>query len=326
MAAGESRIGAYLLPRAELAGATALARKAEELGYESVWVTHGLGRDAFLVLAAYAHATRRVGLGSGVVPIYPRHPVALAQEALTLAELSGGRVRLGIGISHRATMTGMLGLDMGRPLEVMREYVAVLRGALAGRIRLEGRYYRVAWEALFRVEPPPPILLAGLSVPMLELAGELADGAVLWLCAPDYIRETVLPALARGRARAGRGLAGFEVVAAVPAAAVEDPGPARRTFREELVRYLELPFYRAMFRASGFVDELRAFDRDRVGQAPADAVPERLVEALAVVGDRDAVRRAVERHRAAGVTLPVVRPVGTPEAAWARATLEAAAP
>ena len=152
------RIGAYLSPRDDLARAVALARQADDLGYDSVWVTHGLGRDSFVVLAAYAHATRRTGLGNGVVPIYPRHPVAMAQEAATLAEVSGGRFRLGIGLSHRPSMVDALALDMGRPLDVMREYVAVVRAALTGRARFEGAYYRVAWQAAFT--PPSPTAAA----------------------------------------------------------------------------------------------------------------------------------------------------------------------
>jgi F420-dependent oxidoreductase-like protein len=321
-----ARVGAYLSPRESLASATALARRAEALGYDSVWVTHGVGRDAFLVLAAFAQATSRIGLGTGVVPIYPRHPVVMAQEAATLAELSGGRLRLGIGVSHRPVMTAALGLDMGRPLEVMREYVTVLRAALEGNARLAGRYYRVAWEGAVRAASPPPVLLAGLSAPMLELAGEVADGVVLWLCAPAYIRDVAVPALARGRARAGKARDGFEVVAAVPVAATNDVQAVRQTFREELVRYLSLPYYRAMLRASGFAEALAAFDRGRLTGPPGAAVPLELVEALGVVGAPDGVRRAVEAYRAAGVTLPVVRPIGAPESAHAGPTLDAAAP
>ena len=321
------RTGAYLLPRDDLAHAVELARAADHLGYDSLWVTHGLGRDSFLVLAAYAYATRGIGLGTGVVPIYPRHPVAMAQEAATLAELSGGRFRLGIGVSHGPSMAEALGLDMGRPLEVMREYVTVLRGALTGRVRFEGRYYRVAWDAAFRPpSPPPPVLLAGLSAPMLELAGELADGVVLWLCAPAYIRDVARPALARGRARAGKPLEGFEVVAAVPAAATDDVAGVGATFREELVRYLGLPYYRAMLRASGFGEALAAFDRDRSRGTPADAVPRVLTDALGAIGDRARLRAYVDEYRAAGVTLPAVRPIGAPEAPYARPTLEAVAP
>src|SRR5262249_60027633 len=140
------RVGAYLLRRDDLGRAVALGADADRLGYDSLWITHGLGRDSFLVLAAYAQATRRVGLGTGVVPIYPRHPVVMAQEAATLAELSGGRFRLGIGVSHRAVMTEALGLDMERPLDVMREDVTLLRAALEGGAHPAGRYYQVSWE------------------------------------------------------------------------------------------------------------------------------------------------------------------------------------
>jgi F420-dependent oxidoreductase-like protein len=322
------RLGAYLSPREHLATATDLARRAETLGYDSVWLTHGLGRDGFLVLAAYAHATERIGLGTGVVPIYPRHPVAMAQEASTLMELSGGRLRLGIGLSHRPSMVGALGLDMGEPLAVMREYVAVLRAALLGQAAFEGRYYRVRWTGAFRA-PAPPVLLAGLAPPMLELAGELADGVVLWLASPAYIRDVAVPALARGRARAGQPLEGFEIVAPVPVAVTQDHSGLARVFREELVRYLALPFYRTMFRASGFGDAVATFDRDRERRGPgrdAEAVPAEIVAALGAIGDARRVRAEVEAYRAAGVTLPVVRPIGPPEAAHALGTLEATAP
>jgi hypothetical protein len=154
----------------------------------------------------------------------------------------------------------------------------------------------------------------------------VADGVVLWLCAPTYIRDVAVPALARGRAKTKRSLEGFEVVAAVPAAVTDDAAGGRAVFRDELVRYLGLPFYRAMLRASGFTDALAAFDRDRAGRPPAEAVPAAFVDALGAVGDRAAVRASVEAYRAAGVTLPVIRPIGAPEAAHARGTLEAAAP
>jgi F420-dependent oxidoreductase-like protein len=310
---------AFISPGRDLPAAASLARRAEELGYDSVWVTHGVGRDSFLVLATYGAATTRIGLANGVVPIYPRHPVAMAQAALTLSEMTGGRFRLGLGVSHRASMEAMLGLDLTHPIGVMREYVAVLRGALGDGAAFSGRHYRVQWSMGLPQRPPaPPIYLAALSAQMLELAGEIADGVVLWLCAPGYVRDVVVPALARGRQRAGKALDGYEIVAAVPLAVTDNRAEARGAFVAELGRYLTLPFYRAMLEASGFASELRAFDA-------AGAAPDALLDALGGVGDQATARAYVASYRAAGVTLPAIRPIGFPDAPWYRATLEAPA-
>jgi len=257
-----------------------------------------------------------------VIPIYPRHPVLLAQEALTLSDVSGGRLRLGIGVSHKPMMETALGLDMGRPLEVTREYVTVLRGALTGRVQHQGARYRVSWQSgLPRVPAAPPILLGGLAPRMLELAGEIADGVVLWLAAPAYVREQALPAIRRGRERAGKPLQGFEIVAAVPAALTADRPAATALFRTELTRYLALPFYRAMLEQSGFGPEIAAYDR-----APKpESVPDRLVAALGGIGDFRAVSAFVAAYREAGVTLPAVRPIGFPDATHYEPTVEAGA-
>jgi alkanesulfonate monooxygenase SsuD/methylene tetrahydromethanopterin reductase-like flavin-dependent oxidoreductase (luciferase family) len=312
-------LAAYLNPGGDFPAAVELARLAERLGYESLWVTHGLGRDSFLVLAAYGAATARIGLANGVVPIYPRHPVAMAQAALTLNEMTGGRFRLGIGVSHAASMEDMLGLRVVEPLAAMREYVAVLRGALGEGADFHGRHYRARWAMGVPKRPPaPPIYLAALSAKMLELAGEIADGVVLWLCPPAYVRDVAVPALTRGRRRAGRALDDFTIVAAVPLAVTADRAVGMTAFRAELVRYATLPFYRAMLTAAGLGDALAAFDRD-------GAVPEAMAEALGVVGSADAAREYVEAYRRAGVTLPAVRPITFPDAPWYRPTLEAAA-
>jgi len=174
-----ARTALFLNPGADLSPALALARRADTLGYESLWVTHGIGRDALQMLAAYGQVASHAGLGSGVIPIYPRHPVLLAQEALTLSDVSGGRLRLGIGVSHKPVMEGALGLDMGQPLEVTREYVTVLRAALTGKVDHRGARYRVSWQSgLPRLPAPPPILLGGLAPRMLEQSGFGAEIAV----------------------------------------------------------------------------------------------------------------------------------------------------
>jgi F420-dependent oxidoreductase-like protein len=313
------RIGAYLNPGRDLAASVELARRAEAVGYESVWVTHGAGRDSFAVLQAYGAAAPRIGLGNGVVPIYPRHPVSMAQAALTLSEITGGRFRLGIGVSHRASMEAMLGLELREPLAVMREYVQVLRGALGEGARVDGRHYRVRWSIAMPERPaPPPIYLAALSAKMCELAGEIADGAILWLCSPTYVRDVARPAIERGRRRAGRPLAGFEIVAAVPLAVADDRQAASKAFRAELTRYIQLPFYRTMMERSGLGEALRAFDE-------TGETPEAVAAALGAVGDAATARAYVQAYRDAGVTLPAIRPITFPDAPWYRRTLETAA-
>ena len=310
---------AYLNPGGDLAATIDCVKLSETLGYDSVWVTHGLGRDSFLVLAAYAAATSRIGLGNGVVPVYPRHPVTMAQAALTLSELSAGRFRLGIGVSHQAMISGMLGLSVVEPLTVMREYVAVLRGALGGAAAFEGKYYRAHWSLALPTRPPaPPIYLATLGPKMCELAGEIADGAILWLCPPDYVREVAVPAIERGRRRAGKTLDGFVIASAVPLAVTDDRPAALAAFRAELTRYIALPFYRTMMEAGGLREALAAYDRDSV-------VPESMANTLGGIGDAATARAYLESYRRAGVTLPAVRPITFPDAPWYRRTLEEAA-
>src|SRR6266850_2592875 len=255
-------LAAYLNPGGDLAATIDCVKLSETLGYDSVWVTHGLGRDSFLVLAAYAAATSRIGLGNGVVPIYPRHPAAMAQAALTLSELSAGRFRLGIGVSHQAMMSGMLGLPLVEPLTVMRE-----------------------------------------------------DGAILWLCPPEYVRDVARPAIERGRRRAGKTLDGFVIASAVPLAVTDDRAAALAAFRAELTRYIALPFYRNMMEVGGLREALAAYDRDSV-------VPESMANTLGGIGDAATARAYLESYRRAGVTLPAVRPITFPDAPWYRRTLE----
>jgi len=178
----------------------------------------------------------------------------------------------------------------------------------------------VSWQSgLPRLPAPPPILLGGLAPRMLELAGEIADGVVLWLAAPAYVREKAVPAIRRGRERAGKPLQGFEIVAAVPAALTADRATATALFRTELTRYLALPFYRTMLEQSGFGAEIAVYDR-----APRpESVPDRLVAALGGIGDFRAVSAFVTAYREAGVTLPALRPIGFPDAQHFEPTVEA---
>ena len=300
-----------------LAESVARAQAAERLGLESVWVTQlPDARDASLVLAAYAAATQRVTLGTSVLPIYPRHPTAMAQMAATLDELSAGRFILGIGISHKVTVEGMWGMRLDSPVDAMREYLTIVRSALRdGGSDFEGAHFTARWTYSGPRRTGLAIMISALNPRMLELAGELADGVVLWMCSPAYIRDHVIPAVRTGREKAGKPIDGFEIVSPVPAYLTSDRSAAQNMFRQTVSRYASLPYYRKMLDASGFEAELKA-----------GVVSDAMLDELGGLGDEGRVRDAIRRYREAGVTLPAVYPFGGHKgAAGFEATLEAAA-
>lgn len=307
--------GCFITPGRSLERALEHVRLAESLGYDVVYTTHIAGFESLTVLSAYAMATERIRLGTGVVPIYTRTPATMAQSALTIDALSGGRLNLGLGVSHRVVVEHWHGQSIDRPVAEMREYVAIVRAILAGKDPPAGEKWHTAFH-LMGVEPREqlPIYVAALSPAMLRAAGEIADGVLLWLCVPDYIEKVVLPAVREGRQRAGKGLEGFDIVPAVPCAvpaAGKQPEDVKEGLRGELLTYFGLPFYRAMIERAGFAEEIAAFDAGAgAGEAAAmrAAISDRFLDALAGIGDQQAVREALERYRAAGATTPCVGP------------------
>jgi F420-dependent oxidoreductase-like protein len=303
--------GCFISPTRSIESAIERVQLAESLGYESVYVTHIAGWESLTVLTAYAAATREIRVGTGVVPIYSRTPVTMAQTAATIDELSGGRLTLGLGVSHRVVVENWHGQSIDHPVREMREYVAIVRAILRGEDPPPGEKWRSAFR-LVGLDPRPqlPIYIAALSPAMLRLAGEVADGVLLWLCCPDYIRDVVIPEVTKGRERAGHTLKGFDIVPAVPAAVVDDPAAAFATMRRDLLPYFSLPFYRAMLERSGFAEEIAAFDAaggevEKMGAAISD----RFLEQLTAVGEEAAVRAGLERYRTAGATSPCVGPI-----------------
>src|SRR3954452_6951987 len=245
---------------------------AEQLGYESVYLTHINGREPFIVLSAYALATERIRLGTGVTPIYTRTPANIAQTAASLDELSGGRHNLGIGVSHRPVVEGWYGQTIDRPVREMKDYAAIVRAILRGEDPPAGEKWRTGVR-LSGLDPRPDLKLyvAALSPAMLRAAGEIADGVILWLCNPEYIERVVVPEVRTGRERAGKTLDGFDIVPAVPAAATDDPQVAWSAMRRDLLVYFGLPFYRAMLERSGYEDDIAAFD-EAAGRGDAEAM------------------------------------------------------
>jgi probable F420-dependent oxidoreductase len=303
-------IGAFISPGRSLERALDRVRRVDSLGFDCVFVTHVAARDSLAVLMGYASASDRVRLGTGIVPIFSRTPAAMAQTAATIDEFSGGRMVLGLGISHRITVEGWYGARISKPVTQMREYAGIVRQILRGEPPSAGEFFATRFQFMgLAPRPELPIYIAALSPNMLRLAGEIGDGVMLWLCNPDYIRDVVVPEVARGRERAGRDMDGFDVVAAVPVALTDDPGNAREAMRAEFVTYASLPFYRAMLDRSGFAAELAAFDE---GMEAGDTerakagISDRLLNALAGIGSADEVRGAVRRYAEAGATSPCV--------------------
>ena len=286
-------LGAFIGAGRSLDSALRRAGRADELGYESVFVTHISGRDSITLLTGYAAKTSRVRLGTGVIPIYARTPANMAQSFATLDELSGGRAIAGLGVSHKPVVEHWFGQSIDRPLAEMREYVAIFRAILRGEDPPPGEKFRTAFR-LTGCEPRAdmPVYLAGLSPGMLRLAGEIADGVVLWLCNPNYIRDVVVPTVREGRAKAGRDADGFDIVAAVPAAVTEDPEAARGRLRGEVESYFNLPYYRAMLERSGL-------DPDA---GPTDE----FLDLLGAIGSPEEAEASVRRYADSGTTSPCI--------------------
>jgi alkanesulfonate monooxygenase SsuD/methylene tetrahydromethanopterin reductase-like flavin-dependent oxidoreductase (luciferase family) len=303
-------IGAFIGTGRNLERALDRVRRAEELGYESAYVTHIAARDSLTVLTRYATVTERIRLGTGVLPIFSRTPASTAQTAATIDEISSGRMVLGIGVSHRVTVENWFDAEITKPVTQMREYAGIVRAILNGEEPPAGEFFNSRFAFMgYPPRPELPIYIAALSPNMLRLAGEIADGVMLWLCNPQYIRETVIAEVRTGRERAGKTLEGFDVVAAVPVGVTDDPDAARAAFRKDLIPYASLPFYRAMLERSGFGADLAAFDE---GLARGDrdhamaGLSDELLASLAGIGDGDAARAKVVEYQDAGTTSPCI--------------------
>jgi len=268
-------------------GQLAAIELADRLGVPAAWLTTGgVGPDAMAIFAAAAVRTERIRLGTAIVPTWPRHPLALVQQALVIGALAPGRFRLGVGPSHRAGIEGMYGLAFEQPLEHLREYVAVLKGALQrGRFDFEGAHFRVKGEV---ARPPDlPVMISALRPASFRLAGEISDGALAWICPLPYLRDRALPALQAGAAAAGRPAP--PLVAHCFLAVHDDRAAVRAVAYDRLAMYLRAPFYQEMFAAAGFPE------------ARSGELTDQIVDAVVVGGDEAAVAAALRRYEAAGM-------------------------
>jgi probable F420-dependent oxidoreductase len=307
-----------------------VAARAEELGYDSLWIADtGAGPDAFVVGAVAAEATRRVRIGTAVVPIYTRALPVLAAGAGSVAQLAPGRVVLGIGVSSETIVDSWGGVPFRQPLTRMRETVGTLRHMLAGeRVTFEGKTVRTRGFRLVSQPPAPvPIFVAGLMPPMLALAGEVADGVILNFFPVDALPR-ILAHVRAGAERAGRDPAAIEVVSRFQVIVTDDVPAARAALRLMMGPYFATSVYNRFVAWCGFPEEAeaiaagwRAKDRAR-NQA---AVTDDLIDRLAIIGPPEHCRARLAEFAAAGVTTPMVHPFLFDETSIWR-TFEALAP
>ena len=235
------------------AEAVAQVRQAENAGVQAAWATIGVagGADAITTFAAALTQTERILLGTSIVQTWPRHPITFAQEVVALESLAPGRFRLGIGPGHELMMAPTYGVRWEAPLTNLREYLTVLRALLhEGEVDFEGRH--VTARSRVRTPTQTPIMASALRPRSFELCGELADGAISWMCPWPYLVEQALPALRRGAEQAGREAP--PLVAHVPIAVSEDREAVYALARDQLSGYARIPFYRAMFLKAGYAD------------------------------------------------------------------------
>jgi F420-dependent oxidoreductase-like protein len=255
------------------------------------------------MLAVAATQTSQIGLGTAVVPTYPRHPTALASQALVVSGLAGGdRFRLGIGPSHRPTMEGMFGLKMSRPLDHLREYLVVLRDLLwQGSVEFDGAHFQVHARLPAGVTPPrTPLLISALRTGAFRLAGELADGAISWMCPVAYLVSAARPAMEAGARQAGRAVP--TLIGHVPVALHADREQTRAAARQQLGTYARLPFYASMFRDAGYP----------VGED--GSMPPALLDELVVSGTEDEVAARLQAIQSAGVDELILTPLAVADA------------
>lgn len=261
---------------------------AEAAGVRQVWMGQPpFWPDVMTTFAAAAAKTSTICLGTSIVPTYPRHPLVLAQQALALHDLAPGRLRLGIGPSHRFIIEGTYGLQQIAPLNHLREYVQVLRAALwEGNVDHRGHYYNVA--ATLPRTSQVPVLVSTLGEKAFKLAGQVADGALSWACPVPYLLRTGIPALRTSADAFGR--ASPPLVAHVPVALSDDRSFVLAAGHQMLDFYAHVPFYVNMFTNAGL-----PITSDH------QAVSDDLVESLVVSGSEATVSARFAELLAAGL-------------------------
>ena len=259
-------------------------------GFATAAFANIFGYDALTVVAVAGRAVPRIELETAVVPIFTRHPVALAQQAVTTQAAAGGRLVLGIGLSHRPVVEERWGMSFERPVEYMQEYLAILLPLIRGEaVEFSGLRLRAKTQLSVPEAAPPPVILAALGERQLRLAGAQADGTALWMVGPKTLAGHIVPIITEAARQAGRPAP--RILAGLPICVTSDAAAARARAARAFQMYGQLPSYRAML------------DREGVAR-PED---------VALVGSEPDVEQQLAELEQAGATDFTASPFGSAE-------------
>ena len=288
------RIGSLIEVNKPVADTVEGLRRLADAGLDHAFASQIFDHDALTLLAVAGAQVPGIALGTGVVPVYPRHPMVLAQQALTVQSATGNRLLLGIGLSHQVVVEGIWGLSYDKPAAYMREYLSSLLPLLRGEV-VHSDGERVTTNAFMPIGipgvEPPPVLVAALGDAMLKLAGTVADGTITWMTGAGTVESHIAPRIRAAAEAAGRPEP--RVVVSLPIAVTSEAERERvaEQINAELAIYPTLPSYKAMLDKEGAL-------------GPAD---------VAFIGDEESVAASIEKLAAGGATDFVAAMVGDAE-------------
>ncbi|THA27209.1 LLM class F420-dependent oxidoreductase [Streptomyces sp. RKND-216] len=307
----------------------AVAQEADRLGYAVCWAAEAYGSDAPTVLSWVAAQTERIDIGSGIFQIPARTPAMTAMTAATLDTLTGGRFRLGLGVSGPQVSEGWYGVKFDKPLARTREYVEIVRKAMTReRLSHQGEHWTLPLPdgpgkpiklTVHPVREHIPLYIAAIGPKNLEQTGEIAEGALLVFFSPEHAEETTLGAVRAGRAKAGKDLDGFDICPTVPMAVGDDVDALADLFRPYTALYVggmgsrKQNFYNKLAQRMGYEKEAaeiqdKYLDGDKEGAAAA--VPKQLIDSTTLLGPVDRIADRMRAYAEAGVGTLSLAPAG----------------
>ena len=286
------RIGGMLEANRSFTETVAQLQQLADAGLAHAFLSQIFDHDALTILAAAGAQVPGIGLGTGVVPVYPRHPMVLAQQALTVQSATDNRLLLGIGLSHQVVVEGIWGYSYERPARYMKEYLASLLPLLRGEV-VQSSGEVVTTNAFMPIGipdvTPPPVVVAALAPAMLKLAGAVADGTITWMTGTDTVASHIVPSIRAAAESAGRPEP--RVMVSLPVVVTADREGCAERINAALAIYPNLPSYKAMLDKEG-------------AQSPAD---------VSFIGDEEKVAASIEKLAASGATDFVAASAGNRE-------------